>query len=348
MLFSPRINQLELASLCRRLATALESGVEARRVFSREAEGRSRSGLRSQLDQISVAIRGGSSLHDAINATGSFFPLLFREMVDVGEQTGHTAEVFQHLAEHYEHQVRMQRMFLQSITWPLVQLSAAAGVVGLVIWLMGFIQGKDLRGRPIDILGFGLQGTHGLLVYCAFLGAIVLTATLLYQALRRGMLWTRPLQRGMLRIPVLGRALEVMALARLAWSLHLTYGVGMDILRALPLSLRSMQNAYYTDHTEDIVRSLRRGQEISEALGATRIFPADFLDALEVGEKSGRLPETMGLLSDQYQDQAQRALATLTVVAGFIVWALVAGLIVFLIFRIFSFYIGTLNDAINA
>ena len=33
--------------------------------------------------------------------------------------------------------------------------------------------------------------------------------------------------------------------------------------------------------------------------------------------------------------------------AGFAVWAMVAALIILLIFRIFSFYLGTINDALK-
>jgi hypothetical protein len=46
--------------------------------------------------------------------------------------------------------------------------------------------------------------------------------------------------------------------------------------------------------------------------------------------------------------QARRALAVLTVAAGFAVWALVAILIIIMIFRIFTeMYLKPINDALN-
>src|ERR1043166_4773121 len=106
MLLSPRIGQASLAELCHRLATSLESGIELRRVFAREATGRSPAAVRRRLDTIRRAVDQGSSLHDALAERGSYFPSFFREMVDVGEQTGHSAEVFRHLADHYDRQLR--------------------------------------------------------------------------------------------------------------------------------------------------------------------------------------------------------------------------------------------------
>ena len=85
--------------------------------------------------------------------------------------------------------------------------------------------------------------------------------------------------------------------------------------------------------------------ELHEAMTETGAFPRRIVDAIAVGERSGRLSETMKLLSDQYQDEARAAMTVLTRLAGFGVWIGVAGLMIFLIFRIFSFYVGVLNSA---
>jgi type II secretory pathway component PulF len=159
--------------------------------------------------------------------------------------------------------------------------------------------------------------------------------------------WTRPIQRAVLRIPWLGTCLQTLALSRMAWSLHVTMETGMDLRQIMSLSLASTHNARYTDHTEEIITQIVRGNEVYEALEEAGVFPRDFLDAFEVGERSGRLPESMAHLSQQYQDQARRSLAALTVVAGFGVWALVAALIILMIFRLAFFYINTINDALK-
>jgi type IV pilus assembly protein PilC len=162
------------------------------------------------------------------------------------------------------------------------------------------------------------------------------------------MMWTRPLQRGLMKVPVVGRSMQTLALSRLAWAMHLTMETSLDLRRSLTLSLRSTHNARYTDDCEEVVNAVAGGDEIHEALARTGVYPTDFLDALEVGERSGRLPESMANLARQYQDQARRALAVLTVAAGFAVWALVAILIIIMIFRIFTlFYLNPINEALK-
>jgi type II secretory pathway component PulF len=142
--------------------------------------------------------------------------------------------------------------------------------------------------------------------------------------------------------------LRTLALARFAWALEITLGAGMAVVDALALSLRATQSPRYRALTAEVTRGIKAGREIHEVLDETRVFPREFLDAIEVGERSGRLPETMAVVSEQYQDQARHALAALTMVAGFAVWALVAGLIVLMIFRIFmTAYLGPINEALE-
>jgi len=339
-----RVGQGQLAALCRRLGTSLEAGIDIRRTFERESGGRLPTRLKERLRQISDSVSAGRSLGYAVEQTGEYFPPLFREMLDVGEETGKLAEIFIHLADHYDEQVRLRRVFLSAIAWPLTQFAMALGVIGLLILVMGMLPPLE-RGRRTDLLGLGLIGPSGLVIYVVFLGVVAVAGFGFYLAVRRGVFWTKPLQKAVLLVPVLGSSLQTLALSRLAWSLHLTMETSMDLGRALLLSLRSTRNARYTDDGERIVTAIVGGQGICEALEATGAYPREFLDTVEVGEQSGRLPESMAILSRQYQDRARRALATLTMLAGFAVWAVVAAIIIVMIFRLAFFYIGTIEDA---
>jgi type IV pilus assembly protein PilC len=341
MLFSPRIKLRNLAGLCRRSATALGAGIDVRTVWAREAGRAAGRAIRGRLLTVSEGIHRGESMADALAATGDFFPPLFRELVQVGEQSGHLSEVFARLADHYEGRLKLRRIFLGAIAWPLIELAAAVVVIGFLIWIMGVI------GHGIDPLGFGLVGNKGLMIYVAFLATVGVLFVLILEALRRGLVWTGPIQRAVLRLPVLGRALQTLALARMAWALHLTLNTSMDVRRALRLSLRSTRNARYTDQIQLIEKEITAGNSIHAAFVAAGCFPTDFLDAVAVGEQSGELVESMARLSQLYQDQAYAALAALNVLAGFAVYAAVAMVIILLIFRLAGFYFGTLNEVLK-
>jgi type II secretory pathway component PulF len=345
MLLSPRLSAKQLGELCHRLAVETDSGIDIRRTWKREAES-APSRVRGDFQQVSDAVNHGDSLSLALSRTGEIFPPLFREIVDVGEKTGTLGRVFHRLASHYRQMVERQRAFLLAIAWPMIELVLAIVVIGLMIWVLGFIASRN-NGQAIDILGFGLVGNRGLLIYANFIIAMALVIAGLIVAVRRGALWTRSLQRAVMRIPVLGSSLEKIALAQLTWALHLTMNVDMDLRQVVPLVLRATGSDYYIAHTQEVVSLVAAGHPLHEAFGITGVFPDSFLEALEVAEESGAVVESMERLSKRYEDEAQLALKVLTTLAGVAVAMLVMGLIILMIFRIAGFYIGTINDAVN-
>ena len=340
-MFSPRIGTNQLVGLCRRLSTALEAGIDARTIWAREAQ-RATGFLKSRLLDISDAANQGQSLSYSLALTGDYFPSIFREMAAIGEQTGHLDAVFAQLADHYQTQVTMRRSFLGVIAWPVIELILSLGVIGLAIWL------PSMMGLNVDLLGFGLTGNRGLVVYAVLLAMVAGSIWLLLRAARRGVVWTRPLQRLVLKIPGIGGPLKTLALSRLAWTLHLTMNTSMDVRRSLALSLRSTQNARYVDQIPTIDAEIVGGNSISESFRVAGGYPADFLDTLAVGEQSGKMVESMGTLARQYQDRARMAMTALAVVAGVAVMLLIAGLIIAMIFRIFiTSYLGPINEALK-
>jgi type IV pilus assembly protein PilC len=345
MILSPRLSTSALAELSHRLGVETESGIDIRRTWQREAE-TARGHAQTEFAQIRDAVGRGDGLSQALAESGNFFPPLFREMVEVGEQTGTLGRVFRRLADHYRHQQQMQRTFLSAITWPMLELGAALLVIGILIWVMGIVAQRN-NGTPIDLLGFGLVGGRGLVIYINFLIAVGLCVTGLVIAVRRGVLWTRPLQRAVYRVPGLGTSLEKLALARLTWALHLLMNVEMDLRKVVPLVLRATGSDYYIRHTGQVVRDVAAGEPIHVAFSLSGAFRSDFIDALQVGEESGQIVESTERLSRRYQEEAEMALQTLTKLAGFAVWAIVAALVTLMIFRLFGFYLNTINDALK-
>jgi type II secretory pathway component PulF len=345
MNLSPRLSSKALSELSHRLGVETESGIDIRRTWQREAES-ARGRVQVEFMKIRDAVGRGDSLTHALAGSRQLFPPLFLEMVEVGEQTGTLGRVFHRLADHYRHQVQLQRSFVKAITWPMLELAAAILIIGMMIWVLGIVAQRN-NGQPIDILGFGLVGTKGLVIYINFVIAVGLCVAGLVVAVRRGVLWTRPLQRAMIEIPGIGPSLEKLALARLTWALHLLMNVDMDLRRVVPLVLRATGSDYYIRRTEQITSAVAAGEPIHVAFSRSGAFPSDFIDALQVAEDSGQMVESMDRLSRRYQEESEMAMQTLTKIAGFAVWALVAGLITLMIFRLAGFYLNTINNALR-
>lgn len=346
MFGSGQIGLAPLAQWCRRMATALDAGINVRKVLAREADsayGR----LGRELRKIHEAIGDGDTLEEALNDTGEFFPLLVRRLVAVGERTGQLPEVLQQLAEHYEEQLGLRREFLSRLTWPLMQLTAAIFIVGFLIYVLGVI-GSMTGGPPQDVLGIGLVGTTGTIIYFVSVFGIIAGLFIAYRLLTQSLAGTRAWHSLLLALPVAGPAFRTLALSRLAWTLALTEETSLDLREAIPLALGATDNACFAAQAPQVVAAVEAGSPLSEALSRAGRYPVEFLETLMVGEESGQIAESMARLARQYRDEATRAMATLSTVAGFVVWAIIAGIMVVAIFRIFhTMYLGPLNEALK-
>ncbi len=321
---------------------SLEAGLDARTVWANEAAA-ARGWVARPLGRLAAKIQQGNNVAAAMAALGGFFPPLAVEMAALAEATGHQAEVFAQLADHYEHQLALRRIFLAAIAWPMIQLAIALAVIGLLIWITGVLE--QMAGRPLDILGLGLTGGSGLVIYLGLLATAAAVVLLVIYAARSDHRWTTPLRRLVLHVPILGGALHKLALARLAWSLYLALGAGMDVRRAVALGIRSTRNARFERQSSNLTAQIARGESLVEVLRSSNLLPKDVLDCLAVGEQSGKLVESLAILGRQQQEAARRAMARLALAAGYLVWAMVAGLIVIVIFRLYSFYLGTIFEA---
>ena len=344
MLLQPQFSNKQLAELCHRLAVETDAGIDIRRTWQRET-GITRGAAQPYIAGIRDALARGDSLTDALAETGKLFPPLFLEMARVGEQTGTLGKVFHRLENHFRRQTQAERIFLSAIAWPMLELGFAIFVIGALIWIMGMIGRRT--GRTVDILGLGLVGNSGLAIYILFLLAIGGGITAFIVAVKRGKLWTRPMQHTLMTLPGVGGALQKICLARVSWALHLLMNVEMDLRRVVPLVLRSTGTDFYTRHADQIVSEIAAGNPIHLAFSHSNAFPADFIDALAVAEESGRMVESMDRLSNRYEEEATEAIKMLSKGMGFAVTLLVMGIIVYMIFHLAGVYFGTINDALK-
>lgn len=336
-----RIRTRRLVELCHRVATATRSGVDIRRTWEIESR-QGDSAQQAAAAEIHRRISVGDSLALAMRDT-RYFPPLMVEMTDVGERTGKLDEVLLRLAEHYDYNLKMRQTFLIGIAWPMIELMIAVLVIGGVIYITGVI--NDQPGAPgVDILGLGLTGASGALIWFASAGFLAATVFLLGFALTAGWLGGGPTKLAM-RIPLLGGALESLALSRLTWAFALALEAGMSAKRSAELAMRASQNGYYEEQTPTVLAEITKGKEFHESFRAAGVFPNDFLLALESAEVAGATSESLLLLAKSYEDKARTAIRVLTGIATFVTVAVIFGVIIFAIFRMAMFYINTINSA---
>jgi type IV pilus assembly protein PilC len=297
------------------------------------------------LRQIGQDVRKGMDLSSAFKEHGQFFPELMVDMIAVAEHTGALPEVLSGLADHYENLVRLRRTFLGAIAWPVLQLLAAIFIIAGLILVLGWISQSQQGQERFDPLGFGLHGESGALIWLGYCFGTLALGYLVYLVLVRGFRQAKAVHTLLLAVPVIGYCMRSFAVARFSWAYALTQQAGMDIKPSLEASLKATNNGAFAAAAPQVVAAVMAGEDFTDAIQSTNLFPQQYLEMVRVGESTGTVPETLERLSPQFEEQARRSLAALTIALGWVIWSLVAAMIIFLIFRVFSFYVDMINRA---
>jgi len=345
-MFKARASLKSLALFCRSLSTMLESGVSITKSFELAAKKMGDHRLQQSVREITVELKSGSDVTSAMRKQGSFYPELLVNMVSVAEQSGGLPEVLKALAEHYDHLLKMKKNFVRLIAWPVFQFIVAILVIALMIFILGLIPGGP-DGKPIDILGLGLSGPGGAIVWLTCTFGSIFALFVAYQIVDRLLGGKRYFHRLFLKIPVIGGCMRSFAIARFSWAFALTQQAGMNILESMDASLRATGNGAFIAEIPHVNRVINDGEHLTIALADTGLFTEEYIHMVDVGETSGTVPETLERLSPRFQEDAQRSLATLAAVLGWLIWALVAGFIIFVVFRIAFWYLGIITDALQ-
>jgi type IV pilus assembly protein PilC len=341
MLTSARLPVSALLAWCRALRHGLHAGLSPVRVFRQQAKS-GPAAARPLAKTLADRLEQGDSLEDALAPHRGKVPLLFAELVAVGEQTGRLTETFGVLEQYFETVLAARRAFLKALTWPLFMAGSAVMVVALLILVMGLIPGG------FDPIGLG-TGPGRAVAFLFVAGSVAAVGGFLFFKVRDDDSARAAVEGAVLPVPALGGCVRAFALQRFSLAMEMATEAGLRVDRAIKLALRATANRAYAGNADRAAKAIRGGQEVADVLAGCgpHLFPADYIDVVVVGEESGQLAEVMKKLADQYREESVRKLKTLTMIAGGAVYAGVGLMVIVVIGRIVMAIGGIYDDAMR-
>ncbi|MHC4591900.1 MAG: type II secretion system F family protein, partial [Planctomycetota bacterium] len=188
----------------------------------------------------------------------------------------------------------------------------------------------------------GTSGNSGTILLVGYGAPVALV--LAYYAVVRPMGATRPVHEALLRVPIIGRVVRSLALARFSLIMHLMYEAGTPLRDALRRALEGAGNAAFAARARVAVATLEGGT-LTEALQNTGLFPVEDLNIVAVAEESGKLSERLDWLAAHHADQAEAGLRALVIVTARLIYVAVAVVIIFFIVKFFMRYASALQAA---
>lgn len=336
-----KISMSQMSKLFHRLATTYTAGIDLRAAYALEEKtGNSKYRLNAKI--INRQLGEGKSLAESMENLNGYFPDLAVSVVKAGERGGRLEESFTRLSNHYTALVSFRNKFLASIAWPLFELTFAILIVGLFIFLCDGLY-SSMGMEVID--WFGMGSTAGnVAAYFVLVFLFFALVTFIFIGSIRGWFGTMPIRIAM-RIPLVGKTIQCLALSRFAWTLSVAENAGMNAIEAAQLALRSTENYYYKSLETVVCHNLQQGHQFHKTFEATGSFPEELIIFIKNGEISGELAESMNRASAELQAKAEINLKAISVIGFVTVLMVVGALVLAILIFAMQAYINILNNA---
>jgi general secretion pathway protein F len=324
-----------LPLLTRQLATLVGAGVPVVSALQSLSAQVDDPESRSVLVEIQEGVRSGMSLARAVESQPGTFPELYVSMVRAGEESGTLSLSLSRLADHLEEQARTVNRVRSALTYPLL-MASVAGLV--IVFLLSFVVPKIVGvfshlGQALPLPTRVLIAVSGLFaagwwVLLLLLGGLVVAGRR-YLATGKG---KRVRDSLLLRLPILGRIVQLSALSRFARTLSTMVAGGIPIDRALRIVAPVVGNAVFAERIEAAAARVVEGSSLSEALRQHAEIPPTLVQMVAVGEESGKLDyllEKMGEAIDgEVEARLSRALSLMEPVIILIMGTVVAYIVI--------------------
>jgi type IV pilus assembly protein PilC len=306
----------EIVLFSRELATMLDSKVPLSEALDSLGHQTRNADFQEKIYKISAAIREGSTLSKALSAHPKDFSNFYVNMVRSGEASGNLAEVLDRVSTHLEKDYELQSKTMGAMIYPGIVLSV---FVLIFIVLMVFVipnltqvlqaGGKELPAITKAVIGISkfFQNFWYLIV-----GAIALSVFLLgkYLKTEEG---KRVLDTASLKVPILGKFLKNLYLARFAENFSVLISAGIPISQALEVTSEIIGNKVYRDIIIESRNRVVKGEPFSSVLDRfPEYIPSLFVQMASVGERTGRISSTLMNIVRFYQKEIDAFVAGLS------------------------------------
>jgi len=224
-----------------------------------------------------------------------------------------------------------------AMTYPVVMMVVGVGIVSL---MMVFVVPKltamfSDMGQKLPLLTRGLIGVSE---YFQNWWHVTIVAIVLFffwfNSYRKSEAGKPKIDRFVLRIPLLGPLLRMVAVSRFAKTLATLLQSGVPIITALEIVKHVVGNTVLSEVLEEAKLAVQEGDSLAKPLERSGQFPPMVVHMIAVGEQSGQVEEMLDNVSAAYEMQVDSKLNILTSLLEplmILVMGVVVALIVFAI-----------------
>ncbi len=314
--FINRVSFLDKVLFARHLALMIRAGLPLRSSILAIKEQSKNKKFRRVLEDVVKNIERGQSLAACLSRHPGVFGSLYTNMIKVGEESGTLQQNLENLAQQLEKNYQLRKRVKAAMIYPSIIVIA---IIALSIGLVFFVLPKI---TPIfESFKIQLPLTTRILIKTTFLlrnyGLFILIGAFGFGIFLFFLSRIKPirmiLDKIILKVPIAGKISRDVNISHFNRTLGVLLQSGVSVIGALEITKTTLGSLVYKKELERLTEEIKKGKSISNYLNKKeKLFPLIVSRMIGVGEKTGKLDETLLYVSDFYVTEVDRTTKTLS------------------------------------
>lgn len=304
--FFRRVSTQDVAVTTRQLATLLKAGIPLVEALTALIDQLEQPELKTAFTQTRDKVNEGESLADSLRAHPKIFSSLYVNMVAAGEASGTLEAVLARLADFLENQSQLKGKVVGALIYPFIMILITIGILIVMLTVVvpkvtsifsDFDQALPWHTRLLIFSSDMLTDWWFLWITVVGLGIYG------FRRWRGSAEGKAKWDRWILKAPLFGKLLVMVAVSRFARTLATLLASGVPILNAMEITRNVLENSELERVIEEARTNVREGESIAKPLRQSGRFPPLVTHMIAIGERSGQLEEMLENVAHSYDQQ---------------------------------------------
>ncbi len=309
------VSAKEFVIFSRQLAVMIDAKVPLMAAFKGISEQATNPYLARVLSMVLSDIDEGKSLSESLKRHPEVFSDLYINMIQSGEVSGNLQKALEDLANNIEKNYTLTQKVKGVLYYPAFIMFAFFSVGFLMLAfvipkLMGILKETNAQ-LPITTKMLLFTGDFLQKWWWAVLIAVILGVVSLVYYLRTED-GKKEFDVISLKIPIIGKVLRYVFLARFSENLGTLVKSGLPIVNSLQISGQVVGNSVFRRDINEAAEKVKSGGTIGEVLATKEEFPPIMIQMIRVGEETGKLDSTLDAMSTFYGREADQIVSNLS------------------------------------
>lgn len=346
--FFSSVGTQEMILICIHLHHLLGAGVAILDAIGDLRDTAANPKVREIMMDVYDSLKNGKMLSESLASHPTIFDAIFIGLVRTGEKTGNLAEVFYHLEQHFRWIQKLKKGVKKATMYPLFLFILMSCIIALMV---GYVVPKltaFLLTQNIPLPGYTLALialSDFMVSYWPYILStpviIIISVKLLCRASKNFAYFYDNFK---LHLPIMGKILRKIEIARFCHFFALLYKSGISILDGLQISTSVVNNIVLRTTILQIRQDVNEGKKLAKALVDSKQFQPLVTRMFKVGEESGNLEQSLISVNEFFNEEIQASIDALVGALQPLLTLIMGGLLGWIIMAVFGPVYGSFSN----